>query len=160
MKKANTSTNFKDDLVNMFGEDLEVIVTSSGHYAIPLNRSMKVLDDAATRSKGIILHMQTVDLEDKKKIAQKLHSQFSHPSANRLIKLIDSAGLGNDRKLIDEINKLSKTCQICKEYKKQPPRPVAGMPLASEFNEVVALDLKMFEGKWFIHLINHVLLPC
>ena len=36
------------------------------------------------------------------------------------------------------------------------PRPVVGLPLATEFNEVVAINLKQCEGGWISHLVDHV----
>ena len=156
MKKAQTEINFKNDTISMFGERQKVVITNSGHYGIPLDRKNEVLNDAATNSANIILHLVDVQVGDKKRMARKLHSQFAHPSADRLIKLISAAGRGNDRQLIHEIKSLSESCEICQVYKKPPNRPVVGMPLATEFNQVVAMDLKMFEGKWILHLIDHV----
>ena len=156
MKKADTTINFKEDTVSMLGENLKVLITKSGHYALPLNNNDKVLQEAAKEGAKIVLTLQSVNIENKEKIAEKLHSQFAHPSAKRLIKLVESAGKGGDTQLIKEIHNISNNCQICKEYRRPSPRPVVGLPLASEFNEVVAMDLKMFEGKWILHLIDHL----
>ena len=46
------------------------------------------------------------------------------------------------------------TCQTCKLYVKTPARPVVSMPLASSFNEKVALGLKSWKGKYILHLID------
>ena len=156
MKKANTTINFKNDTVTMFGEKLNVLVTQSGHYAVPLDKNHKVLSDAESGSARIILHVKSFDNKDKNKMASKLHSQFSHPSVNKLIKLVSSAGMGDDTQLLDEIRKVSNSCKICQEYRRPSPRPVIGMPLATEFNEVVAMDLKKFQGRWILHLIDHL----
>ena len=156
MKKANTKINFKEDTVTMFGEKQNVLITNSGHYGIPLNNKHEILNLASQSSAKITLHIESVNVEDKPKVAQKLHSQFAHPSANRLIKLVSAAGMGDDSELIREIREVAENCKICKEYKRPSPRPVVGMPLASSFNEVVAMDLKMFDGKWILHLIDHL----
>ena len=89
-------------------------------------------------------------------MANKLHSQFAHPTPEKLIKLVSSAGRGNDMDLIKAIKEVSQSCDVCKIYKKPSPRPAVGMPLASDFNEVVALDLKFFRGNIILHLIDHV----
>ena len=102
------------------------------------------------------LSLVTVNPTDKRKVAVKLHSQFSHPSARNLTKLVVSAGWGEDRELLDQIIKVSEECRICQEYKKPSPRPIAGLPMATEFNEVVAMDLKYINGDWILHLIDHV----
>ena len=156
MKKAGTSINFVDDSVTMFGEEQDVILTRSGHYSVPLSNNHRILKDAARNSAEIILHVSPKYSEDKTKMAIKLHSQFAHPSSDKLIKLVSSAGLGNDLKLIEAIKGISQSCDICKFYKKPSPRPAVGMPLASDFNEVVALDLKFFHGHIILHLIDHV----
>ena len=36
MKRADTSPNFKDDTTSVFGITIELVVTKSSHYAIPL----------------------------------------------------------------------------------------------------------------------------
>ena len=84
MKKADTSINFKDDSVNMFGVKQEIIATSSGHYAVPLNKSLDILKDVSTNKASIILHSESVR-GDKMKMAQKLHAQFSHPEKSKLM---------------------------------------------------------------------------
>ena len=53
-------------------------------------------------------------------MARKLHLQFAHPTAENLKKLINKAGFKN-RKLIKEIDNVSKTCIICLKHKKAPP---------------------------------------
>ena len=105
----------------------------------------------------ITLFSRNSDLmSDKKKVAHKLHSQFSHPTAEKLIKLVNSAGLSDDQNLKDQIFEVARNCEIRQVYKRPSPRPVVGLPLATEFNEVVAMDLKQCEGGWILHLIDHV----
>ena len=155
MKKANTKINFKDDTVNMLGFKQDVIVTSSGHYAVNLNGNKEVLKNVITNKSSVILHTEFMN-GDKKKIANKLHHQFSHPEVGKLIQLVKNAGMGHDTELISNIKEVSASCKICLEYKKPSPRPVVGLPLATTFNEVVAMDLKMIDGHWVLHLIDHV----
>ena len=105
----------------------------------------------------ITLFSRNSDLmSDKKKVANKLHSQFSHPIAEKLIKLVNSAGLSNGQKRKDQIYEVSRNCEICQVYKRPSPRPVVNLPLTTEFNDVVAMDLKQCEGGWILHLIDHV----
>ena len=156
MKTANTKINFKDDTVVMFGEKQTVILTKSGHYSVPLDNKHKILHDASINSSKIILHISPQDLNSKTTIANKLHSQFAHPPSEKLVKLISAAGMGNDVSLIKAIKDVSKNCDICKVYKRPAAKPIVGMPLANDFNEVVAMDLKFFHGKIILHLIDHV----
>ena len=117
MKKADTRINFKDDTVNMLWVKQDIIATTSGHYAVPLNKNKEIFDDISRNGSSIVLHADSL-WSDKMKIARKLHAQFSHPEKSKFMRLIKSAGLGNDAELIVCVNKISDTCQICQEYKK------------------------------------------
>ena len=35
-----------------------------------------------------------------------------------------------------------------------PPCPVVGLPMASLFNEKIAMDLKQWKGRWILHIID------
>ena len=37
MKKANMALDFKDDHAIIFDQSIQLLVTKSGHYAIPIN---------------------------------------------------------------------------------------------------------------------------
>ena len=157
MKKAGTEINFVNDTVTMFGEEQKVEVTRSGHYAIPLNDSKKVLKkiDAKANLKINLIAEQEL-MKDKEKTALKLHSQFAHPTKGKLLKLVERAGLGGDQDLREAIEKISSQCKICLEYRKPTPPPAVGLPHALEFNETVAMDLKFFKGHIILHLIDHL----
>ena len=99
----------------------------------------------------ITLSMSDLSNED---IASKLHSQFSHPPPDKLIKLLKCAEKDNPE-LVDLVKRKSKECKICIEYRRPPPRPVVGLPMATKFGECVAMDLKMFRGNILLHLIDH-----
>ena len=90
------------------------------------------------------------------KIAKKLHAQFSHLEQGELIKLIKGAGKGENGEFIQNIRKVSDICMICFEYKRPSLRPVVGLLMATKFNELVAMDLKMLDRQWILHLIDHV----
>ena len=143
----------------MPGQKQQVITTTSGHYAIPLGSNQQILKDSVESpdKTRITLFSRNSDLmSDKKKVAHKLHSQFSHSTAEKLIKLVNSAGLSDDQKLEDQICEVSRHCEICKVYKRPSPRPVVGLHLATEFNKAVAIYLKQCEGGWILHLIDNV----
>ena len=155
MKNAGTNINFKDDTVTMLGEKQQVIVTQSGHYAIPLNSSRSVLQSVESQTE-VSVTLTAERLGDKTKIAKKLHAQFGHPASHKLHKLLERAGKGDDKELKQELNKVSANCEICRDYTKPSPKPVVGFPHASNFNETVAMDLKFFEGHIILHLIDHL----
>ena len=114
------------------------------------------LEELNEKKQRNILYAKTVDLSNKEKIANKLHSQFSHPTPEKLIKLISNAGLVEDKDLIDNMYKMSKECHICRVYKRPFLKPVVAAPLATEFNDVVAMDIKVYKNTCILHLIDHV----
>ena len=151
MKRAEAKMDFVNDKIELFGREQPMICTSSGHYAIPIQTNASEADDSDLTN--IILY--TKDMSTKSK-AQKLHTQFSHPTAKRLLKLIESAGL-QDAELKEAIEKVTNECDICKIHKKGRPRPAVTFPLASEFNETVGMDLKTYlkDKIYFLHMVDH-----
>lgn len=156
MKRAKAKLNFEDDKIELFGEEQPMVCTSSGHYAIPITKSSANINKEGSAESNIVLFANE-DTRDKKATAKKLHTQFCHPSAKRLIKLVESSG-SEDRELVQAIEEVSSSCDICKRYKKTIPRPVVTFPFASEFNETVAMDLKIYKNNsiYFLHIVDHV----
>ena len=94
LKKANTSINFKDCTVKMFGKKLNCIFTSAGHIAVPLNKNLNVLHAVETSSAKVNINFQYIDGSDMYEIATKLHSVFSHCPASKLIKIRENSATG------------------------------------------------------------------
>ena len=90
---------------------------------------------------------------DINKLAVKLHRQFGHLSKDKLLGLIKSAGI-TDGDFKDQIVKVSNSCKSCLLYKKNPARPVVSLPLATEFNETVSMDLKKYKDFYFLVLVD------
>ena len=155
MKHAFTEINFVTDTVKMFGVEQEIEVTSSGHYALPLNSSKTVLKRAETENVKVTLHVESRN-ESRLKIALKLHSQFGHPPKAKLAKLLERAGRGHDKELLKALETVENQCDICVQFAKPSPRPVVGLTHAEKFNEMVAMDLFFYEGKIVLHMIDHL----
>ena len=96
----------------MFGSQQELITTSSRHYAVPFGQRAR-MDKIQKRDLEVTLVAKTIDINNKMKIAKKLHSQFSHPTPEKLIKLVNNAGV-NDEDLRDAISEVSEKCESCK----------------------------------------------
>ena len=138
----------------MFGSQQELITTSSRHYAVPFGQRAS-MDKIQKRDLEVTLVAKTIDINNKMKIAKKLHSQFLHPPPEKLIKLVTNAGI-NYEDLKDAISKVSEKCEICQVYCKPGFKPVISVSIAEEFNEIVAMDLKIVESSIILHLIDHV----
>ena len=147
MKRAGAKMNFVDDKIELFGEEVPMICTSSGHYAIPV-----VTSDPSS----IVLYTDNKP-KDPKSIAKKLHFQFGHATDDRLLDLMVSWAQG-DEELKQAIKEVYDGCDICKLWKKPSPRPVVSLPMATQFNETIAMDLKIYEHAniYFLHIIDHL----
>ena len=54
------------------------------------------------------------------------------------------------------MDKVYEKCQqsgLCR-FKDRITRPVVAMSLASEFNEKIAMDLKKWNGRWILHIVD------
>ena len=94
---------------------------------------------------------------EKYKVALKLHGQFSHPHSDKIKALLRDAEIIDDE-LEKHLVDLDNLCNIWNKYKKVKPRPCVGFPMARNFNETVAMDLKQWSSSpsiWFLHLIDH-----
>ena len=152
MKKAGTKLNFQDDTALILNQKVNLHATSSGHYMIPLTKKQNLLDKIQHNSNTNITLTCTSAMSTKE-MAIKLHRQFAHPSSDKLIKLVKSSSQYNED-LCNQIHSVSKNCTICKEYRKPPPRPIVGLPMATYFGECVAMDLKQLGGYYLLHLID------
>ena len=141
-KRAIMKLNFQDDTITIFNENI-LITTQNRHYAIPITNMSTTLTSS--------------DSKDNHTISLKLHRQFTHPSKEKFLQLTKKAGKPwcNNQNLMEEINNVSSYCRTCKLYKKTPPIPIVGLPMAKEFQETVAMDLKFYNGKILVHLVDH-----
>jgi len=155
LKKGNMGVNFGDDSINAFGQKLPLQITSNGLYSLPITRSSQLINNLADKEdKSVILAVNEGKSDNA--IATKLHRCFAHPSAERLLRLVNHAGerWSQNANLKQEISKVTEACEVCKVFKKPPPRPVVALPQASEFQETVAMDLKQYQSKQILHLID------
>ena len=52
------------------------------------------------------------------------------------------------------IEAISNNCELCKTYKRTPPKPVVALPMAMRFNEKVVMDLKQWNNKRILHMVD------
>ena len=93
MKKANITLDFKNDHAVIFDQSIQLLVTKSGHYAIPINRYKTILNNVTSGVNATnVTLVATENNKLKNDIAIKLHRQFAHPLPEKLLKLLNSAG--------------------------------------------------------------------
>ena len=148
MKKAAVKMDLENDTATIMGKEVALNLTTSGHYCIPIDKSEEVPVE-----KVCAVHLDSLNNQDRIKTLVKLHRQFAHPPKNRLMALLKDADVWKEEyeEIIEQINE---KCDLCKVYAKTPSRPVVGLAMASKFNEKVAMDLKQWNGRWILHIID------
>ena len=96
MKMANTVISFNEEgkeKVTMFGKAQKLYVSASGHLCLPVAKYNVVMEEEACDTILFTGTVSSMTKEQKKRIAKKLHEQFAHPIAARLIKLLKDGGV-------------------------------------------------------------------
>ena len=106
MKRAGMTTDFKNDQAIAFGAQIQLMNTKSRHYTIPIRSYKYYIKQHCNRYK--YSSGSHSNKQNKNKIAQKLYRQIAHPSSDKLLKLLNSAGdpWKNDEELIILIKKI------------------------------------------------------
>ena len=66
-----------------------------------------------------------------------------------------SAGCVLSTDVCQLLQELVTQCDTCQKYKWTPPKPSVCLPLASDFNDTVTVDLHELEhGTWYLHIID------
>ena len=154
LTKAETVLHMKSHEIEFLGEKIPMILSQTGHYLLPITSKRALTLNPS--SKNLKIHLVS-EVKPKQDIALKLHRQFAHCTADRLIRLLKSAGSpwNSDTELFDHIQNLNKSCQTCLQYRQPKPRPVVGLPTATRFGEKIAMDLKFYDSKIILHMIDH-----
>ena len=101
----------------------------------------------------IAIDVDKISYQEKEKMATKLHNQVGHPSYDKLCKFLTNAGV-KDGQFFDILQDFSADCDVCLKYKRKNQRPVVGLSLAKEFNDVIAMDSKPLNNIHILHLID------
>lgn len=146
MKKAKVKLDLENDCASIFGKEVQLQSTSSGHNCVPINQINVSVED----TKSALVPSKPTETTA---IIRKVHKQFAYPSAKRLKSLLKDAGGYSEEQMVC-VDRVTENCELCKQYKKTPARPVVSLPLATDFNEVVATDLKEWKSNvYFLHLV-------
>ena len=158
LRRANAKIDVGASTIVFMGVTVPLNISSTGHMCLSICRPLDMSNIETRKVLSRVLFNSAVSASDidLKRKAVKLHLQFCHPNADRLIDLLRKAGV-HDEKVIKTIKDVTSKCDICIRHKKPPLRPAVGFPLASEFNETVALDLKSFHPNGYVlHIIDHL----
>ncbi len=152
MKKLGIAINLINDTATANGKPIKLHTTSAGHYIINL------LDQDDKEDSMVMEHIMLIDLEQatirqQYQMLEKLHRQFGHGSKSKFVDLLKGAEKWHDH--FDEmIDKIIDGCEGCIFKKRLPDRPSVAFPMANDFNQCVAMDLKIWKGKPILYMID------
>ncbi|XDV39471.1 hypothetical protein PO909_008715, partial [Leuciscus waleckii] len=116
LKRAGTVLDMEIDSAVMFNQPVKLDFTSSGHYCVNI-----------------------VDNDNK----NPAHSDQILTVEDKLLRLMNNSG-NKDAECPSLLQKIINQCEVCQKYCKTKPKPAVGLPLASTYNETVAIDLHNF----------------
>jgi transposase InsO family protein len=148
MKNARIKLDLVNDTAEVFGKEIVLNMTTSGHYCLPIDKLDRLPFDNVC-----VVDLKHISNSDREKVLLKLHRQFAHPSEKRLIALLEDANIW-DENYRGVIDKIQQNCEICKVYARTPSRPVVALPMAKAFNDIVAMDLKKWGERWILHMVD------
>ena len=127
LHRANACIDIANDSIQILGESVPMITTTSGHICLRIGRSLNMDNSETKRIMNSILFtspLSDVETVDIRKKVLKLHKQFAHPTAQRLKDLIKNSNMFEDKnsdifKVVDDV---TESCQICKKLKKRHHR--------------------------------------
>lgn len=158
LKRAGTVLDMENDSAVMFNQPVKLDFTSSGHYCVSIADREDAITNTdqilATTEEEILTITDKMSTSEKMKVLEKLHKQFGHASAEKLQRLLINSG-NKDTECIKLLQNIIKQCEVCQKYCRSKPKPAVGLPLASTYNETVAVDLHELEpGVWYLHIID------
>ena len=107
--------------------------TVKGHLALPIKEEETLDND--------VFLMDECDKMEKEKKITKIHKVLAHPLPDILKQFFKNCSDKN-KEVLNLVDKVHDKCNVCRRFKKSPARPKVGLPVSSDFNECVALDLK------------------
>ena len=154
LKKEATEVDLKTDVIRMFDQRVSSFQTSSGHMAVQIfPTKCEPSNDVLACSVDSIYRQNDAELQ---KTMLKYHRQFGHASFDSLLQLLKKASKEKLASRVKEtLVKIVSSCDVCNAHKRLNCRPVVGLPLASNFNEIVGMDLHEIESNlWYLHIID------
>ena len=128
--------NFQDDTITILDENIPLMTTFCGHYAIPITKTKQITNNFERGSTNSIT-LALSKVKGNYNVALKLHQQFMHPTQDKLLKLINNAGhpWSTNNELKEKIKEVSNTFTTCKLYKKTRTTPAVGLLMMTRFQK-------------------------
>ena len=157
MKTLGMTLDMKNDKAYINGQPIKVSTTSAGHFIMDLIDQdetcnfCSIVDEVLEQAH--VVDLMKVDETQQAKLLGKIHKQFGHRPKKVFVSLLKDAGkwMPHFSKIIDKIvNK----CEGCILRKRNPDRPSVALPRAEDFNEILTMDLKIWNGKYILYMID------
>ena len=157
MKSARVKIDLENDLINIFGQDVQLITSSTGHYLMEIG-DFKMQEDEINQEvdEAVVLITDFAGMEDDEvfKKLKHMHKCLGHPSRRVFERMIQNSSFKNVKPAL--VNKLYESCEFCFKHRKSKPLPKVSPPMASDFNHTVCMDLKIWArtGKVILYIID------
>ena len=152
MKQLGIALDMVNDTATANGKPLKVNTTSAGHFIINL-LGENDNDDTILLAECMNIDLTEETAERVHKHLDKLHKQLGHRPRKVFIDFLKSAEQFNDS-FIPIIDKIIDGCEGCLLRKRSPDRPAVALNPANDFNDIVAMDLKIWQGKYILYMVD------
>ena len=162
MRDLGMILDLKNDRITIDGKPIPVTRTSAGHYTIDLlgNKNKIPVDEIFmiknNQDQVNLVDLLTADDKTQIKLLDKIHRQFGHRPKDAYIQILKNADKWLD-KFSPMIDTIINKCEGCVMRLKTPDRPAVALPLATDFNQVVTMDLKIWnqnKNEYILYLID------
>ncbi len=151
MKMLGIALDMKNDKGTINGKPLILHTTSAGHYVVDLLNNKEEMNEVC------IAELESNNDKEQIKALLKIHKQFGHRPKKQFVTILKEAGQWHEKfsAIIDDI---MDSCEGCIMRKRTPDRPAVAPPLSNDFNQVLCLDLKVWDknkGIYILYMIDH-----
>ena len=152
MKQLGIALDMANDTATANGKPLKVNTTSAGHFIVNL-LGENDNDDTILLAECMNIDLTEESIDKVHKLLDKLHKQLGHRPRKVFIDFLKSADQFNDS-FLPIIDKIIDGCEGCLLRKRSPDRPAVALNPANDFNDIVAMDLKIFHGKYILYMVD------
>ena len=102
--------DMENETATVFGKKIKLVMTSSGHYCIPLTEENP--EESEEINEVLAVNLEEISEEEQFRCMKKLHSQFGHTVKERFKMFMKDAGAWQDG-LEKHHDKIMNSCEGC-----------------------------------------------
>ena len=146
MEKIGTKLDFENKTITMFGNTVEMLETRSGHPII------KIQPD--NNDQVLLVSTQVQTHEEQVKMLDKLHRQFGHMTKKKFLQFLKTSSFQWLDSVNEDVQNIVSKCEGCILKRRNPDIPAVALPMATRFNEKVAMDLKHWGKQYICYFVD------